>query len=206
MKNLTIRLLALMLVLAMGVSTLFACDNQDGTDNGNENQNDNGGNEDDELSKIPMGSKVGQRAITKELDLVSGDGTVNISQFKGKAVVLNFWGTWCDPCKSELPAFDRLATEYSDRLAVVAVHSAFNASAAAAAPGYISENFPDSKICFAYDKPYDNYSDEYYTLLQGGDSYPVTIIIDERGVITERRVGSMSYETLKGYVDAALAD
>lgn len=208
MKNTLLRLLALMLVLVMGCSALFACDNgSDDTDNTNQNQNNNENNEeDDELSKIPMGGKVGQRAITKELDLISGEGTVTISRFKGKVVVLNFWGTWCGPCRAELPEFNRIATEYSDSVAVVAVHTVFKAKSKAEAPQYIADNFPDSKIYFAYDKPYDSESDEYYTLLGSGEGYyPTTYIIDARGVITKVETGALSYDQLKSYVDAALA-
>ncbi len=40
--------------------------------------------------------------------------TVKLSNFSGKPVVLNFWATWCGPCKSELPAFNKLYGEYSD--------------------------------------------------------------------------------------------
>lgn len=208
MKNTLLRLFALMLVLVMGCTALFACDNDsDDTDNTNQNQNQNQNNneEDDELSKIPMGSKVGQRAITKELELISGEGAVNISQFKGKVVVLNFWGTWCGPCKSELPDFDEIATEYSDSVAVVAVHTAFDAASKAAAPDYVEQNFPNSKIYFAFDKAIGAYDDEYYTLMNGDGSYPTTFVIDERGVITKVKVGMMSYEELKNCIDAALA-
>jgi thiol-disulfide isomerase/thioredoxin len=226
MKNSVKRLLALLLTLAMALSVFTSCDSTDeqkdpdssengddnGTNGGNNGTNSgnggtnsgNGGTEDDETSKIPMGSKVGQRAVTKELELMFG-GTVNISQFKGKVVVLNFWGTWCNPCKAELPDFDRLATEYSDTLAVVAVHTAFDAASKAAAPDYVEQNFPNSKIYFAFDKAIGAYDDEYYTLMNGDGSYPTTFVIDERGVITKVKVGTMSYDELKNYIDAALA-
>ena len=203
MKNSTKRLLALLLAAAMSLSVLASCDKTGGQKEPDSSETD--GKKDDETSKIPMGSKVGQRAITKELELMFG-GTVNISQFKGKVVVLNFWGTWCVPCKSELPAFDRLATEYSDKLAVVAVHTAYDTQAKAAAPGYVESNFPDSKIHFAFDKAIGTYDDEYYTLLNGNGSYPMTLIIDARGVITEIHYGQMSYDDLKTVVDSALAN
>jgi hypothetical protein len=108
--------------------------------------------------------------------------------------------------KGELPDFDRLATEYSDTLAVVAVHTAFDAASKAAAPDYVEQNFPNSKIYFAFDKAIGAYDDEYYTLMNGDGSYPTTFVIDERGVITKVKVGTMSYDELKNYIDAALAD
>ncbi len=209
MKNSVKRLLALLLTLAMALSVFASCDKSDVQNDPDSSENgdgDSNGGKDDEISKIPMGSKVGQRAITKELELISGEGTVNISQFKGKVVVLNFWGTWCVPCKSELPDFNEIASEYSDSVAVVAVHTAFDAAAKAVAPDYVEQNFPNSKIYFAFDKAIGTYDDEYYTLLNGDGSYPTTFVIDERGVITKVKVGMMSYNELKNYIDAALAD
>ncbi|SDO95343.1 Thiol-disulfide isomerase or thioredoxin [Nakamurella panacisegetis] len=37
---------------------------------------------------------------------VSGDGTIDVSSFKGKVVVLNFWGSWCAPCRDEAPSLE----------------------------------------------------------------------------------------------------
>ena len=50
--------------------------------------------------------KVGQPAPEFELTLVDG-GKVKLSELRGQVVVLNFWATWCGPCKQELPLLDR---------------------------------------------------------------------------------------------------
>ena len=39
------------------------------------------------------------------------DHKININDFKGKLVILNFWATWCEPCKAEMPSLDNLQTE-----------------------------------------------------------------------------------------------
>jgi thiol-disulfide isomerase/thioredoxin len=46
---------------------------------------------------------------------------VTLAAFRGKPVLVNFWATWCAPCKKELPTLDRLAAEMGDRLRVVAI-------------------------------------------------------------------------------------
>jgi thiol-disulfide isomerase/thioredoxin len=44
---------------------------------------------------------------------------VALSSFKGKVVLLNFWATWCGPCKAEIPGFVELQAQYGDKLAIV---------------------------------------------------------------------------------------
>ena len=46
-------------------------------------------------------------------------GELELASLRGKAVVLNFWASWCDPCKTELPLLERLWREYRPRGAVV---------------------------------------------------------------------------------------
>ncbi len=66
------------------------------------------------LMASPAVARQGDRAC--DLDLPDLEGKpVHISQFKGKVVVVNFWATWCDPCREEIPDFVRLHKEYRGR-------------------------------------------------------------------------------------------
>ncbi len=47
------------------------------------------------------------------------DRAIKLSDFKGKVVFLNFWATWCDPCREEMPGMERLHRAYKDRGLVV---------------------------------------------------------------------------------------
>jgi len=47
------------------------------------------------------------------------DGQLRLSDFKGKVVFLNFWATWCEPCREEMPSMERLHRAYKDRGLVV---------------------------------------------------------------------------------------
>jgi len=44
---------------------------------------------------------------------------VNLAEFKGKVVIVNFWATWCGPCKTEIPDFVKLYAEYKDKGLVI---------------------------------------------------------------------------------------
>ena len=65
-----------------------------------------------EVRKIDRGS--GQLAPDFEIELIDGE-TVTLSGYRGEVVLLNFWGTWCPPCRAEMPALQRTWEEYKDR-------------------------------------------------------------------------------------------
>ncbi len=63
--------------------------------------------------------RVGQRAPAFALQRLNGDGTVSLASLRGKAVVLNFFASWCGPCKREAPALEKVWRDYRSRGVVV---------------------------------------------------------------------------------------
>ena len=145
-----------------------------------------------------VGTSIGDLAPVLDLEKLGG-GTVNTEDFAGKVVVINVWGTWCPPCRNELPDFDRIASEYDGEVVVLAVHSNSNR---AAVPNYVNANFSDSKIVFAYDTP----NEAYHSLIGGTVYYPRTVVLDKNGVITYADDGAISYDYLKYLVNNAGAN
>lgn len=130
------------------------------------------------------------------------DKTYSPADSRGKVTVINFWGTWCVPCKDELPFFDRVAREDED-VVVVAVHSVQDM---AGAPSHIAENYPDSAIIFAQDSALSGAgTDDVITMMGGGMQYPYTVIVNAEGEITYLGAGSMTYEQLAALVAEAKA-
>ena len=62
----------------------------------------------------PKGGKEGQCAPDFELLSTSGE-KVSLSDFRGKVVFLNFWATWCEPCKVEIPSMETLNAKLRDK-------------------------------------------------------------------------------------------
>jgi cytochrome c biogenesis protein CcmG, thiol:disulfide interchange protein DsbE len=63
--------------------------------------------------------KVGAPAPAFSLRRLDGSGSVSLASLRGKTVVLNFWASWCEPCKREAPALERLWRRYRGRDVVV---------------------------------------------------------------------------------------
>ena len=63
--------------------------------------------------------KVGALAPAFSLDRLDGKGKLTLSSLRGKTVVLNFWASWCDPCKREAPALEKLWQDYRGKDVVV---------------------------------------------------------------------------------------
>ncbi len=153
------------------------------------------------VTEIVEGNQPGNLCYGYDLPVVTGEGVTDeiINPAKtGKVTVINFWGTWCGPCKAELPYFNELAEKYADSVTVVAVHSYRQAIKG---PAYIAANYADSKIIFTQDYDADA---GYYATLGGTDTWPFTLILDENGIVVEVVTKSIhSYEELENLVKPA---
>ncbi|HEX77911.1 MAG TPA: TlpA family protein disulfide reductase [Dehalococcoidia bacterium] len=73
-------------------------------------------------TSLPVGPRVGALAPDFQLPLLGG-GTITLSELRGLPVLLNFWATWCGPCRSEMPYFEAAHKEFGgEGLVVLAVN------------------------------------------------------------------------------------
>jgi len=123
-----------------------------------------------------------------ELTSLSGE-TIQLKDYRGKPVLLNFWATWCAPCRLEMPAFQSRFEESGGALAIVAVN---NAESASDVQGFVDDfglSFdvlldPDAEIQRLY-------------LVRG---YPTSMLIDAEGIIRVQHIGLMTEDQLDGYL------
>jgi len=116
-----------------------------------------------------------------EFALLDIDGSINkLSDFKGKVIILDFWATWCPPCRAEIPHFVELYDEYKNKgLEVIGV--SLDSNPEKALPPFIEE----------YDINYTMLvSDRGVTDSYGGvRSIPTTFVIDREGRIRKKYIG-----------------
>ena len=106
---------------------------------------------------------------------------VTSSQFKGKVVVLDFWATWCGPCRSEIPGYVGLQKKYgADGLVFVGV--SVDEDGPEVVKKFIKEHGINYTIVMADEKIQDAYAP-----IEG---YPTTFIIDRDGMIRNKKLGS----------------
>jgi len=87
--------------------------------------------------KIPA-PQTGFLAPDFTLDTLEGD-TVTLSDLRGQAVLVNLWATWCPPCRSEMPAIQKLYDEYKDQGFVVLAVNATNQDQVSNIPAFTRE-------------------------------------------------------------------
>jgi thiol-disulfide isomerase/thioredoxin len=108
---------------------------------------------------------------------------VNLADYKGKVVLLNFWATWCGPCKIEIPWFIDFEQKYKDRgFAVLGV--AMDDEGLEIVKPYLDKSKINYRIVLG--------NDSVATMYGGIDSLPTTFVLDKDGKIASTHVGLVS--------------
>jgi peroxiredoxin len=139
----------------------------------------------DEFYEVRVGSEApGFNAV----DVLRSDTELKtLSDYRGKVILLNIWGTWCDPCKKEMPSIERLHQQLGDQgLAVVAV--------SIDGPGMeaeIRKFVQDYGLTFEvlYDRA------ELFRAVYRYTGVPETYIIDRDGIIRRKWIGPDEWDS-----------
>ncbi len=160
-----------MLIIALSGALLFSCGKKE---------------EKKAAAAEKTSSKVEKKAtdntnMAPDFTLTSVEGKdVSLSDYRGKVIILDFWATWCPPCKAEIPGFVELYSQYNDQgLEIIGI--SLDQGDLSVVPAFVKSYNVNYPILYYKDEVISNYG--------GIRSIPTTFIIDKEGNIVQRLVG-----------------
>ena len=140
-------------------------------------------------------AQVGQAAPDFSLRTLSGE-QVQLSQLRGKVVLVNFWASWCVPCREEAPNLEQAWRRYKDQgFVLLGVDIQESPSAA---QGFVNE----FNLSFPVPMDTDGKVSEKYLIDRLG--IPTSYFIDKEGIVRHLKVGPMTMEFISSRLDALL--
>ena len=132
-----------------------------------------------QTANVTEGINTGNRAIDFQLQALNGT-TVKLSDYRGQPVLLNFWATWCGPCRGEVPFLDQInASDASKGLVMLAVDVGENST--------IIQNFMTSlNVSLPVLMDSDTSLSKKYVIT----GIPTTFMLDKDGIIRYKMVGA----------------
>ena len=152
-------------------------------------------------AEIPDGTDAAANEnLAPDFTVYDKEGNAHsLSDFRGKPVIVNFWASWCGPCKNEMPAFNTAWGEYGDRVQFLMVNLTDN----------YQETLESAKAFLdTVDYSFPVFFD---TKMEGGIAYsvtgiPATYFINAEGQVVARAVQSLDYDTLVRGIGMILED
>jgi thiol-disulfide isomerase/thioredoxin len=139
-------------------------------------------------SAIPVGSNVFDRAPDFTVQNPDGeDVNVNLRDYRGKIVMINFWATWCVPCKEEMPFIQAVSDNWSSQdLAIFSIAAKEKENL-----NVVNEFISDNGYTFPVYYDSQGQAKSLYNI----NIWPTTFLIDDEGIIRYMQVGSFSNQT-----------
>jgi peroxiredoxin len=131
--------------------------------------------------------RPGNPHLAGDFSMRSADGktTVKLVDYRGKVVLLNFWATWCPPCREEMPSMERLYQRYRDRgFTILALSVDRNV---AAVPGFV-EGF---RLTFPIGLDLEGAVAKAYRMR----ALPTTVVIDRAGQVVAGAAGARDWDS-----------
>ena len=179
-----------MIILALGMFAVSGCG--DNSNNG-ETGSDNTATE--TQAAAPVAAGKGSPAPDFTLKKIDG-GELTLSSLRGKAVIVDFWDTWCPPCRKAMPHLQALSETYSDDLVVVGV--ALGRKGEEAVRSYTKDHG------LTFEMVMFNNDQKLIDSFGGIQSIPTTFLIDADGIIQEKWVGGYDKATYEKAIKAVI--
>ena len=155
--------------------------------------------------RVPRSSSADEGKPAPALDLKDlNDKDVTLSGLQGKVVLINFWATWCDPCRIEIPWLIEMQNKYGDKGLVVLGIAMDEEGKSVVAPFVAKERFDvnGQKLPMSYTIVIGN--DAAANQFGGLLGYPTSYLISRDGKIVKKVQGLVSYEEIAKAIESQL--
>lgn len=143
-----------------------------------------------------QGAAIGGLAPIFDLPILAGGAQLSLAEFRGQVVLVNFWASWCLPCRLETPILERAAGTYGDQgLVIVGINSAAQDDLAAALD--FAEEF---RITYPLLWDEADATPNAY----GVYGLPTSVLIDRDGRVATVEIGALDEKDLDGFFEEAL--
>ncbi|KMT23244.1 TlpA family protein disulfide reductase [Clostridium cylindrosporum] len=190
-------ILMLLIVILFGVSIYTVLNYNKNKNNSLQNPDMNNSNSSVQNYALNSADKkqntfVKTKAIDFKLKDLNGK-EVSLSTLKGKHVLINFWATWCPPCRSEMPDIEKLYQETKDSdLVILAIDIGEDKETV---KSFIDENK------FNFNVLLDSNKD--VAIKYNITSIPTSFFIDKEGNIIYKKIGAMNIEEMKSFIKSS---
>ncbi|MFD2627677.1 redoxin domain-containing protein [Oceanobacillus kapialis] len=148
-------------------------------------EDENGSEVAEESEEPTIGLEVGNQAPDFELETLTGE-SVKLSDFRGKRVMINFWATWCPPCRAEMPDMEKF---YQDKdVVILAVNLTDTENSVEDIESFVDEY----KLTF----PILMDSNLEAATLYAIQPLPTTYMVDSNGLISNMAFGALNYDLM----------
>jgi thiol-disulfide isomerase/thioredoxin len=166
----------------------------------------------DKATRLPRTSAAVPKAKFKDAGQPAPDVTlkdldgkdISVSQYKGKVVLVNFWATWCDPCRVEIPWLIEMQQKYGAKGFTVLGIAMDEDGRKVVAPFVDKERFDVNGAKSQMNYPIvignDAAADKFGGLL----GYPTSVLIDRDGKVIKRITGIISYDEITKTIESQL--
>ena len=138
-----------------------------------------------------------EKVLAPDFTVYDLDGNaVQLSDFIGKPIVLNFWASWCGPCQMEMPDFHEKYLQLGEEVNFLMINMTTGRETQESAIAFIEKND------YSFPIFYDTQSDAAMTY--GAYSLPTTYFIDAEGYAIAQATGAIDAETLQRGIDMIL--
>jgi len=128
-------------------------------------------------------------ALDFQLENIDG-GPISLSDYEGKPVMVNFWATWCPPCRAEMPLIQEFASENQESFVVLAVNVGEERSTI---EGFVSNNELHDLI-FLLDP------ENSVAALYGVPGFPTSLFVDQNGLLQAVHIGELNRDLMVQYL------